>query len=222
MWKGPQHAAKSWFRKHRMRMHLVADDGYICLNLSGWTIDSSSALSLSPNHDKDASQPHVVTGQPFSGLLQEWLATLNVPVLILVDSKAPGVEVPDIENASSIDSQLRFLERKDLYSTEKPYSMRYRPKNGFSPSNLVFAAHDVTVRDMRQLLPALSLDVNGFEVHKMQTSLSRNDFDDYHTVHAGYIRKLEQYVKKIRGAAHVHALDYEVRTLFSMRTFAKF
>ncbi|KAK7425919.1 hypothetical protein QQZ08_007633 [Neonectria magnoliae] len=64
---------------------------------------------------------------------------------------------------------------------------------------------------MRPSLNQLSLDKNGFEVHKLPTSMEHEDFLDYDRVTGVYMKELPTLVKQVCKAKHVYPLNYELR-----------
>ena len=64
---------------------------------------------------------------------------------------------------------------------------------------------------MRACVPPASLDVQGFAVHRLQTTMTYSDFDDEATIESVYCRELEQHFKGALGAKAVRALDFQVR-----------
>jgi hypothetical protein len=69
---------------------------------------------------------------------------------------------------------------------------------------------------MRSIVPTLSLDTHGFEVHRLDTKMKYSDFKDEELIQATYFNELEEYFKGKLGAKKVRALDFQVRTDFEM------
>lgn len=63
---------------------------------------------------------------------------------------------------------------------------------------------------MRPIVQSFSLDIQGFEVHQLETKLSTQDFKDENIVQDLYFRELEVYFKAFLGAKEVRALDSQV------------
>lgn len=106
---------------------------------------------------------------------------------------------------------LYFLDRSDLWNTIKPYNFHYFPKENFPLSNLQRTSHITRVRSMRSIIPTLSLDTQGFEVHRLDTKMKYLDFKDEELVQAIYFKELEEYFKEKLGAKEVRALDFQLR-----------
>ncbi len=120
----------------------------------------------------------------------------------------------EFENGTStVASEMSFLKRDPLWAHEKPYRMRYQPTEEIPRTNFILEILPVSVRDMRGMLPKLSLDTNGFEVHELNTKLGYTEFFDYERVTSVYVKEVQQLVKQVCQAKHAHPLDYEVRTM---------
>jgi hypothetical protein len=105
-----------------------------------------------------------------------------------------------------------FLDRSDLYETVKPYSFQYVLEADFPLHNLELSLNTTRIHSMRKLIPDLSLDVQGFEVHKLRTSMRYEDFRDPQKIQSVYVSELEEHLKRVLGATSVRGLDYQVST----------
>jgi len=106
---------------------------------------------------------------------------------------------------------LYFLDRSDKWNSIKPYKFHYFPKEHIPLHNLSRSPHAVPIRSMRSLTPTLSLDVQGFEVHRLESKMKYSDFKDNSLISTIYIDELEQHFQKALGAKQVRALDYQIR-----------
>ncbi|KAI9154909.1 Scytalone dehydratase-like protein Arp1 [Paramyrothecium foliicola] len=111
----------------------------------------------------------------------------------------------------SVYAELTFLRRSPLWDHEKPYRMRYMPVEDVPKTNFLLDTFSVSLCDVRPYIPRLSLDHNGFEVHRLESRLEYNDFFDYDKVRSIYIKEVQDLVKQVCGAKHAHPLDYELR-----------
>ncbi|KAI0396027.1 hypothetical protein F5Y17DRAFT_420860 [Xylariaceae sp. FL0594] len=128
--------------------------------------------------------------------------------------------------ARAVWSELNFLSRDALYETEKPYSLRFTPTPPSSPildkpdasraaplrHNL--RTHKVTLEicDARELASSPKLEVNGFALTRVPTSMAYSDFSDHDKIEAVYAKELQQHLKSVfHGARHVRVIDYVVR-----------
>lgn len=97
-----------------------------------------------------------------------------------------------------------------MWQTVKPYRIRFDPGGDIPRNNLKIEREEVHIHNMRSLLPRLSLDTNGFEVHPLHTAMEYHDFDDPQRIERTYMPELRAAVMGKRGAKQVHTLDYEV------------
>jgi len=111
----------------------------------------------------------------------------------------------------SVCSEINFLRRDEKWENEKPYRMRYNPPAGLPRTNYNFESHSVNVYDMRPLLPDLSLDKNGFEVHQLQSEMKYSDFSDPQKIKEVYSEEIKNLLQQSLKAQHIHILDYVVR-----------
>ena len=63
---------------------------------------------------------------------------------------------------------------------------------------------------MRSRVPPVSLDTEGFEIHRLDTMMKYSDFRDDTMIEAVYCRELERHLKEALGARNVRALDFQV------------
>ncbi|KAK8139284.1 hypothetical protein PG984_002664 [Apiospora sp. TS-2023a] len=106
---------------------------------------------------------------------------------------------------------LYFLNRSELWETVKPYTINYIPKEKFPLNNLQRSSHNVPVHSMRPLVPTLSLDTHGFEVHQLSSGMAYADFMDRKNIESVYLNEIERHLQVKFGAKSVRALDYQVR-----------
>jgi hypothetical protein len=64
----------------------------------------------------------------------------------------------------------------------------------------------------------MSLDAEGFEIHRLDSKMEYSDFKDDARIEAIYCRELERHFKEALGAKHVRALDYQVSNSFATDT----
>ena len=124
----------------------------------------------------------------------------------------------------SVLSTFHFLARCDRYHTEKPYRMRYLPNTTLPLTNVIVEPREIEIADIRDSIPSLSLDRNGFEVHNLQCDMTREDFSDADKIKEIYLRDLREHLKVTLKAKHVCLLDYQVRlraTAISSTKFAQ-
>src|SRR5207253_9559690 len=104
-----------------------------------------------------------------------------------------------------VESTLNYL--ADL--AEKPYFYLYEPPPGTPWRNTKGDRRSVAIHDARELVPAPSLDEEGFLLTSHETS-AQNLYDP-DTVRDLYYREVEELVRKLTGATRVVAFDHNVR-----------
>ncbi|OAT13576.1 hypothetical protein, variant [Blastomyces gilchristii SLH14081] len=130
--------------------------------------------------------------------------------LLIMSGPALFPDRKDVDHSDQL-APLYFLDRSELWDTVKPYNFHYFPKENFPLHNLQRSSHVTRVRSMRPLVPTLSLDAQGFEVHRLDTKMKYADFKDEERIQATYFRELEKYFNAKLGAKKVRALDFQLR-----------
>jgi hypothetical protein len=110
-------------------------------------------------------------------------------------------------SAAAVEAELNYLE----FTGEKPVSYQYEPPPGVPKRSGVYRPHRVTISNARIAPPpgALSLDRNGFELHRHASALS--DFSDPAKIESIYYRQAEQLLKQATGARRVVVFDHTLR-----------
>ncbi|KAL4939104.1 hypothetical protein BDV06DRAFT_225336 [Aspergillus oleicola] len=110
-----------------------------------------------------------------------------------------------------IESEIGFLARDFVYQTVKPYSLRFDPDGAddLPRNNHKREKRNVTIKDARPLNP--SIDVNGFCITRLSSSLSYEDYEDSSKIENIYVRELADSLKVFFNARHVRIIDYLVR-----------
>ena len=108
----------------------------------------------------------------------------------------------------TIEAELNYLESNG----ERPVSYQYEPPPGVPERSGVYRAHRVTISNARVAPPpgALSLDRNGFELHRRASVLS--DFSDPAKIESIYYREADALLKEATGAQRVVVFDHTLRT----------
>ncbi|OCK76176.1 hypothetical protein K432DRAFT_419377 [Lepidopterella palustris CBS 459.81] len=118
---------------------------------------------------------------------------------------------PGVDDASAVRSTLAFLGRHEKWENEKPYRIRHVPADGFPQTNFIIERHEVNIYDMRAFIPSLSLERNGFEVHRIESKMEYEDFADPQMIMDVYNEEVRTCVKRVLNAKEVHCLDSELR-----------
>ncbi|KAG5746478.1 hypothetical protein H9Q72_011929 [Fusarium xylarioides] len=113
----------------------------------------------------------------------------------------------------STTSTLGYLERLDLYNTEKPYASAIKPWNtpGASSSNLSIVNHDIKIHDMRRSKQGFSTDIQGFELGTFPATLTDDELRDQASLRTKYFPEAEEFLKMRYGAELVFIFDATVR-----------
>lgn len=109
--------------------------------------------------------------------------------------------------AAKIEAELNYLE----YNGAKPVSYQYDPPPGVAKRSGVYRPYRVSISNARVAPPpgALSLDRNGFELHRHASAVS--DFSDRAAIESVYYRESEQLLKDATGARRVVVFDHTLR-----------
>ena len=93
---------------------------------------------------------------------------------------------------ASVEAELNYIES----TGEKPVVYQYEPPPGVPKRSGVYRPHRVTVSNARVAPPPgpLSLDRNGFELHRQRSALT--DFSDPAKIESVYYRESEQLLKQ--------------------------
>jgi hypothetical protein len=106
-----------------------------------------------------------------------------------------------------VEASLNYL----ADSTEKPVYYAYEPPTGVPRQTGKFAQQPVPVRNARDVVDELSLDKQGFELVRHETSVK--DFYDPEEVKQVYYPEVERMLKEATGASKVVIFDHQVRNL---------
>jgi len=106
---------------------------------------------------------------------------------------------------ASVESTLSYL--ADI--PERPFFYAYEPPPGTPRRNTKGDRRTVAIRDARALASRPSLDVEGFLLAPLETSVE--DLYDAEAVRARYYPEVEELVKGATGAVRVVAFDHNVR-----------
>jgi len=107
--------------------------------------------------------------------------------------------------AAAIEAPLNYLAPTD----ETPYSYTYDPPPGVPARTGEIARHTVTIRNGRAIAGQLSLDREGFVLHREASAVV--DFYDPDEVRRVYYPEVERLAKAVTGAGHIVIFDHTVR-----------
>jgi hypothetical protein len=119
--------------------------------------------------------------------------------------------MPSSSKGLTVKASIYFLSRTPKYSTIKPYTLRYRPENGFPQTNVERILHEVEIRDLRKY-PILEYEECGFKMVEMKGSggMRYEDYDDVEKVEGKHQREVADAVREALGALEVVVCDYVV------------
>ena len=107
---------------------------------------------------------------------------------------------------------MNFLKRDNRYNYEKPYLLIFDPPEGFPKTNIKLEKHtDLELRDIRGYEDQLSLEVHGFQIVKISSKLSYDDFNNEELVRDVYLREVADEVRKVFGADRVQIFEHLLR-----------
>jgi hypothetical protein len=108
---------------------------------------------------------------------------------------------------SSVEATLNYITE----SSEKPVYYAIEPPAGTPRVTGTFVAQTVPIRNAREVVDDLSLDMQGFELTRQETAV--RDFYDQEEVKRVYYPEVERLLKEATGAEKVVIFDHQVRNL---------
>ncbi len=127
-------------------------------------------------------------------------------------SREPGnametqtLESPPKVAVTDLDATIDYM----VPMAAKPARYLCEPPAGSPELNWQLESKRLTIRDGRACLDALSLDEQGFELHRLATQVT--DFQDADLIRDVYYPEIERFVRGLTGAADVVVFDYNVR-----------
>jgi hypothetical protein len=115
--------------------------------------------------------------------------------------------IQENEDAASkaVNAKLNYLAE----ATPKPVNYAYDPPAGVPRRSGKYTAQNVAIRNGREMLGKLSLDINGFVLTEHETAVK--DFYDPDEVKSVYYPEVERLLKRVTGAERVMVFDHIVR-----------
>lgn len=94
---------------------------------------------------------------------------------------------------ADVRAQLVYLEANDLFQTEKPYNLQFKPDDEtFRRTNCVRVAQPgVLVRDLRGHEDKFRFEKQGFEIMKLESKMQYTDFDSAETIERIYYPEMK-------------------------------
>ena len=107
---------------------------------------------------------------------------------------------------------MNFLARDDLYDEERPYLLIFEPPEGFPKSNIrLEQRRDLVVEDIRGCEDRFSLENHAFEVLKIRSRMSPEDFDNEGLVQKVYLQEVADHLKAVFDAQVVQIFEHVAR-----------
>jgi hypothetical protein len=111
------------------------------------------------------------------------------------------------ETLPKVHASLNYLK----HGAERPYAYTYKPPEGVPTRSGEFdKVRGVAIHDARALAGRLSLNAEGFELHRHQTAVA--DFYDEAQIREVYEPEVEALLKAATGAEKVVIFDHTVRS----------
>src|SRR5580658_2181545 len=104
-----------------------------------------------------------------------------------------------------VNARLNYLAE----ATPKPVNYAFEPPAGVSRRSGKYTTQSVAIRNGREMLGKLSLDINGFVLTEHETAVK--DFYDPDEVKSVYYPEVERLIKRVTGAERVVVFDHIVR-----------
>src|SRR5258708_32601898 len=93
--------------------------------------------------------------------------------------------------------------------TDKPRSLEYEPPPGVPRTTAVYREHTVTIRDVRPVAPALSLEREGFQL--VTAARSARNFYDQEAGQTRYYAETVPLLEELTGASRLVVSDRTIR-----------
>lgn len=110
-----------------------------------------------------------------------------------------------------VSSKIFFIDRNEIYDTQKPYSLRYEAGGEIQHTNVVHHEHETKVCNMRNHLDSLSFGESGFRVLQLKSQMEYNDYADTEKIDSIHTPEIETELIRTFQASEVHVFDSVVR-----------
>ena len=113
----------------------------------------------------------------------------------------------------NVQSSLYYLARDELWKTETPYSLRFKPPGDFPKSNgSNIKIDDILIEDIRGSEQHFGLEETGFTVLRLDAPMSYEDFKAPDKVQTIYLKYVAHTLKATLQADRVQIFDYQVNS----------
>ncbi len=111
----------------------------------------------------------------------------------------------------NVHSPLYYLARDELWKTETPYSLRFKPPEDFPKSNgSNIKIDDILIEDIRGREQQFGLENTGFQILHLDPPMSYEDFKIPDKVHTTYLKYVAHTLKSTLQADRIQIFDYQV------------
>ncbi|KAI4214461.1 MAG: hypothetical protein LQ351_002878 [Letrouitia transgressa] len=97
----------------------------------------------------------------------------------------------------TVVTNIEYLDRLELYQTEKPYVTTFEiPESVGKSTNHCYVSHEAEIQNAKQIKGDFSLDVHGFEFHDWPTKLQSADFENLDLITSSYYSEILQQMER--------------------------
>jgi hypothetical protein len=115
------------------------------------------------------------------------------------------MDASTIGQLPQVEAALSFIEPR----SDKPRSLEYEPPPGLPDTTAIHRDYTVTIRDVRPVASALSLDREGFRL--VTRACGIRDFYDEEAVRTRYYADAVSLLEELTGASRVVVFDHTIR-----------
>ena len=110
-----------------------------------------------------------------------------------------------------LETSIYFLAHNDLYGEQKPYSLRYEPKQVFLHSNMEMEKHEgMLIEDVRGREKEFDFCTNGFAVMPLSSQMTCEDFNDKEKLVNIYLKEVANSLREFLHASRVQIFEHTV------------
>lgn len=118
-------------------------------------------------------------------------------------------------DALDVETRLFFLQKDELYKTQKPYSIKYTPHGDIPQNNIKgMAGNGIVIRDLRPEQDALDILRHGMQIVRLPQVMPYEDFADRDKVLSTFFPDVQRCLADLFGTDNVLIHEYLVCILF--------
>lgn len=110
----------------------------------------------------------------------------------------------------AVIAPIGFLEPDPAFEHEEPYAFRYQADVPVPLTNMKTKFQRVSVCDLRGQEHVPNLEQNGFEILKLRSEMSYEQFENPESIEGVYVRDLKEQLCEDKGAREVDILRIRV------------